>query len=81
MPAMKKASSASPRVVVVTESPIELCQFLKFGGLTNSGGEAKQAISEGRVLVNGAVEMRKRKKLAAGDQVTFGGETIVVQLG
>jgi ribosome-associated protein YbcJ (S4-like RNA binding protein) len=30
------------------------------------------------VLLNGAVETRKRKKLAAGDKVTFAGQTIIV---
>jgi ribosome-associated protein len=58
--------------------PIELCQFLKFAALTSSGGEAKQAISEGRVQVNRVVESRKRRKLVLGDQVTFAGQTIVV---
>jgi ribosome-associated protein len=67
-----------PRSVVVAETPIELCQFLKFGGLTGSGGEAKRAISEGRVLLNDTVEKRKGKKLAIGDRVTFAGQTIVV---
>lgn len=63
----------------VREMPIELCQFLKFGGLAGSGGEAKQAIAEGRVRLNGTVETRKRKKLASGDRVSFDGRTIVVQ--
>jgi ribosome-associated protein len=58
--------------------PIELCQFLKFAGLTESGGRAKQAISEGAVLLNGEVETRKRRKLAAGDRVTFAGQTLLV---
>jgi len=31
------------------------------------------------VLVNGTVETRKRKKLAAGDRVTFSGQTIVLE--
>ncbi len=53
---------------------------MKFGGLSDSGGAAKQAISEGRVLLNGTVETQKRKKLAVGDRVTLGEETIVVQL-
>ncbi len=70
-----------PRAVIIHESPIELCQFLKFGGLVLSGGEAKQAISEDQVLLNGTVETRKRKKLVAGDHVTFAGQTLVVQLG
>jgi ribosome-associated protein len=87
MTAMKKSrqprqatNSSSPRNVAVREVPIELCQFVKFGGLTESGGEAKQLISEGRVQLNGTVETQKRKKLAAGDRVTLNGQTIVVQL-
>ena len=79
---MKKVSpSASARAVIVKESPIELCQFLKFGGLTESGGEAKQLISEGLVTLNGVVETRKRKKLEAGDKVTLRGQTLIVQIG
>ncbi len=74
-------NSSSPRKVMVREVPIELCQFIKFGGLTESGGEAKQLISEGQVLLNGVVETQKRKKLAVGDQVKANGHTIIVQLG
>jgi ribosome-associated protein len=77
-PTMTKADSSAPRSVAVKDMPIELCQFLKFGGLTESGGQAKQAISEGRVLLNGTVETQKRKKLARGDRVTLAGQTIVV---
>lgn len=74
-------NSSSPRKVVVREVPIELCQFIKFAGLTESGGEAKQLITEGLVELNGAVETQKRKKLAAGDVVKANGHTIIVQLG
>jgi len=66
------------RIVIVSGTPIELCQFLKFGGLADSGGQAKMAIAQGLVLVNGVVETRKRKKLAVGDIVVFEGQTIVV---
>ncbi len=69
-----------PRSIVVRETPIELSQFIKFAGLTDSGGNAKQAIAEGKVKVNGATETRKGKKLVAGDQVTLNGETLVVAL-
>ena len=72
--------SPLPRSVTVRAVPIELCQFLKFGGLTGTGGEAKQVISRGLVLLNGAVETQKRKKLLAGDQVTYDGQTLVVQV-
>ena len=78
---MTKHTSAPPRTVPVREVPIELCQFIKFGGLTGSGGEAKQAISDGRVLLNGVVETQKRKKLQAGDQVGYNGHIIIVQVG
>jgi ribosome-associated protein len=65
----------------VRATPIALCQFLKFGGLAGSGGEAKQAVAEGRVSVNGAVESRKRRQLVVGDRVEVAGQVIVVQLG
>lgn len=63
------------------EEPIELCQLLKFAGLTGTGGEAKYVISEGLVRLNGEVETRKRKKIAAGDVVTYADQAIVVQVG
>ena len=66
------------RPVVVHTLPIELAQFLKFAGLTESGGDAKRAIGEGLVQVNGVVESRRGKKLEIGDEVTFAGETVVV---
>lgn len=78
---MTPPSSAQPRDVTVREVPIELCQFLKFGGLAATGGEAKAVISAGKVQLNGAVETQKRKKLLAGDQVRFDGQTLVVRVG
>ncbi len=74
------SSASAPRQVTVRAVPIELCQFLKFGGLADSGGAAKQAVAEGRVTVNGAPESRKRRQLAAGDAVTYEGRTIIVHL-
>ena len=50
---------------------VELYKILKFEGLADSGGNAKQAIAEGRVSVNGEIETRKRKKIKAGDQIDF----------
>jgi ribosome-associated protein len=76
----QKPDAAAARGVAVRAVPIELCQFIKFGGLCGSGGEAKQLIGDGKVSLNGSVETQKRKKLTAGDRVTVGRETIVVQL-
>jgi ribosome-associated protein len=81
MSAKSKATPSSHRIVAIRAEPIELAQFLKFAGVTDSGGQAKQAITDGDVLVNGAVETRKGKKLVAGDKVTFAGETLVVKVG
>ncbi len=50
---------------------VELYKILKFEGLAESGGDAKQAIAEGLVSVNGEVETQKRKKIRPGDQIDF----------
>ena len=60
--------------VVIKTEHVELFKLLKFENLTSSGGEAKRAISEGLVTVNGVTELRKRKKLIVGDIVKFDGE-------
>lgn len=59
--------------------PIKLDQFLKWQGLVDSGGQAKQLIREGQVRVNGTVEIRRGRKLANGDRVTVGNKTLVVK--
>ena len=46
----------------------------------SSGGEAKHAVAEGHVLVNGAVETQKRKKIVSGDVITFGDDTLSISL-
>lgn len=48
---------------------IELCDLLKITGLCQSGGAAKSIIAEGKVKVNGVVELRKRCKIYAGSTV------------
>lgn len=73
--------AAGVRTVTVKAEPIELCQLLKFSGLVATGGEAKSVIGAGQVRLNGALETQKRKKVMAGDRVTYAGETIVVALG
>ena len=64
--------SDSETIIAELESEfVELYKILKFEGLAESGGNAKQAIAEGRVSVNGEIETRKRKKIKAGDQIDF----------
>ncbi len=58
---------------------IELKALLKLTDLVSSGGEAKMLISEGQVLVDGEVEMRKACKIRAGQQVRLGDMLIQVK--
>ena len=66
------------QTILIREEPIELCQLLKFAGLTGTGGEAKLLISQGLFSLNGNIETRKRRKIVSGDQVEFGDQRIVV---
>ncbi|MCR9203930.1 MAG: RNA-binding S4 domain-containing protein [Halobacteriovoraceae bacterium] len=57
---------------------IPLCDLLKIMNLCQSGGDAKFAISEGEVLVDGEVELRKRCKIRQGQKVEFAGQAIQI---
>ncbi|AKC94996.1 S4 domain-containing protein YaaA [Sneathia vaginalis] len=58
---------------------IKLDQLLKFSGLADTGGIAKEVIQNGEVLVNGEVETRRGKKIRKEDVVEFRGEKVVVK--
>ncbi len=47
---------------------ITLAQALKLAGLATSGGLAKHLIREGKVRVNGAIEIQPGRKLTPGDR-------------
>ena len=55
---------------------ITLDALLKATGLAGSGGAAKTLIAEGQVRVNGQPELRRGRKLRAGDEVLLGDVTI-----
>lgn len=57
---------------------IKLGQALKAAGLCESGVDAKFAIQDGLVQVNGKVELQRGKKLYDGDEVSFERETIKI---
>ncbi|MGB7995907.1 MAG: RNA-binding S4 domain-containing protein [Photobacterium halotolerans] len=64
--------------IEVSVQPIELYKVLKIANAVGGGGEAKMAISEGYVAVNGEIELRKRCKIYDGDVIEFNGEFYVV---
>lgn len=55
--------------VQITTEFIRLDALLKFAGVAMSGGEAKQAIAEGYLIVNGALCTQRGKKIRPGDRV------------
>ena len=57
---------------------IRLGQFVKFAGLLDSGGNVKEAITDGYVTVNGEVDRRRGRQLQPGDIVTFEGRKVRV---
>ncbi len=69
------------RDVFITREPVELYKILKFEGLVDNGGEAKAAIAEGLVTVNGEVETRKRRQIVGGDVIEFAAQALRIVRG
>lgn len=61
------------QIVIQTEY-IKLDSLLKFVGAVETGGEAKEAVLAGEVLVNGEPCLMRGKKCRTGDVVTFRGQ-------
>ena len=58
---------------------IKLDQLLKFSGLCDTGGFAKELIQQGEVKVNGEVCTMRGKKIRSGDTVSAGEYTVKVK--
>lgn len=58
---------------------VELNQLLKLAGLCDSGGAGKRLVASGAVRVDGEVELRKTRKIRAGDRVAVGDAEIRVR--
>lgn len=65
----------------ITTEFIKLDSFLKFAGLAQTGGEAKQWIEEKKVLVNGEICTMRGRKLRNQDRVRLGQREIEVISG
>ncbi|WP_062312001.1 RNA-binding S4 domain-containing protein [Demequina rhizosphaerae] len=65
--------------VSVGDEVIRLGQFVKLAGLVDSGGDAKAAIVDGFVSVNGEVDRRRGRQLRHGDVVTVDGRSARVR--
>ena len=60
--------------IKITTEFIKLDALLKFANAVATGGEAKLAIQDGDVTVNGEVCTMRGKKIRPGDRVELGGE-------
>ena len=64
--------------VQITTEFIKLDSLLKFAGAVGTGGEAKEAIQSGDVVVNGEVCTMRGKKIRPGDVVELGGQIALI---
>ena len=67
-------------IIHLREDFIKLGQALKAAGLAESGVDAKFAVQDGLVKVNGKVEIRRGRKLYTGDIVEYDGNTIKIEI-
>lgn len=64
--------------ITITTDFIKLDALLKLSGEVLSGGEAKELVQQGGVLVNGDPCVMRGKKLRSGDVVTVHGTELEV---
>lgn len=64
--------------ITIKDDYIKLGQALKLAGLVGSGVEAKMLIQDGLVTVNGEVDVRRGRKLVAGDIFSLDGNDVKV---
>ena len=73
---VKKKENNIP-VLIHTEF-IKLQDAMKYANIVYSGGEAKQMILDGMVIVNGEVCVMRGKKLYPGDTFVFDGQSYLI---
>lgn len=64
--------------ITIRDEFIKLGQALKLAGVVEDGVEAKYAIQDGLVQVNGEVDQRRGRKVYEGDVITFEDQEIKV---
>ena len=68
------------RVIIHTPF-IKLDALLKYAGLCETGGEAKERVQAGEVKVNGAVCTMRGKKCVPGDTIEVDGRAVQIAEG
>ena len=65
-------------IIKLRDEYIKMGQALKAANLAEDGVEAKLAVQDGLVKVNGEVDTRRGRKLYPGDVVSFQGREIKI---
>ena len=66
-------------IIKIKDDFIKLGQLLKLAGMCDSGVDAKHAIAQGLVKVNGETELQRGKKIRDKDVVTYHGKSIQIE--
>ncbi len=67
------------KIITIKDEFIKLGQAMKLAGMVDAGVEAKFAVQDGEVSVNGEVCTQRGKKLFDGDTFSFRGEKVIVK--
>lgn len=62
------------KIVTIQTEYIKLQDLLKLANFVETGGEAKERIQNGEILVNGEVCTMRGKKMRPGDVATIDGQ-------
>lgn len=74
-----KVAEHKKETVKISTDFIQLQSFLKFKGISETGGQAKEFIQDGLIKVNGEVCTARGKKIRANDVITaFGTEYTII---
>ena len=69
------------KTMTITTEYIKLQDLLKLANAVETGGEAKERVQSGEVLVNGEVCTMRGKKCRAGDVVELDGQSVTIGQG
>ena len=70
---------AHMQIFEIRDGFIKLGQALKAAGFVESGVDAKFAVQDGLVKVNGKTETARGKKLVDGDVVEYDGQKLTIK--
>lgn len=68
------------KILIHTEF-IKLDALLKYAGLAQTGGEAKELVQAGAVKLNGEVCTMRGRKCRPGDVIELGGQAVAIGAG